>query len=226
MNTIYGYARVSTVKQDLSSQVENLKRAGAVKIFKDKYTGTTANRPEFDKLMAKIKSGDTLIVTKLDRLARNTQDALNIVKKMNAEGVILRVLNIGTIDNSPSGRLIFTVFSAFAEFERDLIVSRTQEGKAWAKANNPNFHEGMPRKYNQEQIDFAWKLHTQDHMSYSEISKKLGISKATIYRRFRELKQNKKATDSTTADDSGRVYCRSEERRVGKECRSRWSPYH
>ena len=207
MNTIYGYARVSTVKQDLSSQVENLKRAGAVKIFKDKYTGTTANRPEFDKLMAKIKSGDTLIVTKLDRLARNTQDALNIVKKMNAEGVILRVLNIGTIDNSPSGRLIFTVFSAFAEFERDLIVSRTQEGKAWAKANNPNFHEGMPRKYNQEQIDFAWKLHTQDHMSYSEISKKLGMSKATIYRRFRELKQNKKATDSTTADDSGRVYC-------------------
>ena len=207
MNTIYGYARVSTVKQDLSSQVENLKRAGAVKIFKDKYTGTTANRPEFDKLMAKIKSGDTLIVTKLDRLARNTQDALNIVKKMNAEGVILRVLNIGTIDNSPSGRLIFTVFSAFAEFERDLIVSRTQEGKAWAKANNPNFHEGMPRKYNQEQIDFAWKLHTQDHMSYSEISKKLGISKATIYRRFSELKQNKKATDSTTADDSGRVYC-------------------
>lgn len=207
MNTIYGYARVSTVKQDLSSQVENLKRAGAVKIFKDKYTGTTANRPEFDKLMAKIKSGDTLIVTKLDRLARNTQDALNIVKKMNAEGVILRVLNIGTIDNSPSGRLIFTVFSAFAEFERDLIVSRTQEGKAWAKANNLNFHEGMPRKYNQEQIDFAWKLHTQDHMSYSEISKKLGISKATIYRRFRELKQNKKATDSTTADDSGRVYC-------------------
>lgn len=65
---------------------------------------------------------------------------------MNAEGVILRVLNIGTIDNSPSGHLIFTVFSAFAEFERDLIVSRTQEGKAWAKANNPNFHDGMPRK--------------------------------------------------------------------------------
>lgn len=65
---------------------------------------------------------------------------------MNAEGVILRVLNIGTIDNSPSGRLIFTVFSAFAEFERDLIVSRTQEGKAWAKANNPNFHDGMSRK--------------------------------------------------------------------------------
>ena len=206
-NTIYGYARVSTAQQDYATQIEDLKRAGATKIFKDKYTGTTADRPEFDKLMAKIKNGDTLIVTKLDRLARNTQDALNIVKKMNAEGVILRVLNIGTIDNSPSGRLIFTVFSAFAEFERDLIVSRTQEGKAWAKANNPNFLEGMPRKYNHEQIDFAWKLHTQDHMSYSEISKKLGISKATIYRRFRELKKNKKATDSTTADDSGRVYC-------------------
>ncbi|WP_270749339.1 recombinase family protein [Lactobacillus amylovorus] len=189
-NTIYGYARVSTAQQDYATQIEDLKRAGATKIFKDKYTGTTADRPEFDKLMAKIKNGDTLIVTKLDRLARNTQDALNIVKKMNAEGVILWVLNIGTIDNSPSGRLIFTVFSAFAEFERDLIVSRTQEGKAWAKANNPNFHDGMPRKYDQEQINFAWKLHTQDHMSYSEISKKLGISKATIYRRFRELRDS------------------------------------
>ena len=194
-NTIYGYVRVSTAQQDYATQIEDLKRAGATKIFKDKYTGTTADRPEFDKLMAKIKNGDTLIVTKLDRLARNTQDALNIVKKMNAEGVILRVLNIGTIDNSPSGRLIFTVFSAFAEFERDLIVSRTQEGKAWAKANNPNFHDGMPRKYDQEQINFAWKLHTQDHMSYSEISKKLGMSKATIYRRFRELRDspNKKS---------------------------------
>ncbi len=189
-NTIYGYARVSTAQQDYATQIEDLKRAGATKIFKDKYTGTTADRPEFDKLMAKIKNGDTLIVTKLDRLARNTQDALNIVKKMNAEGVILWVLNIGTIDNSPSGRLIFTVFSAFAEFERDLIVSRTQEGKAWAKANNPNFHDGMPRKYDQEQINFAWKLHTQDHMSYSEISKKLGMSKATIYRRFRELRDS------------------------------------
>lgn len=185
---IYGYARVSTAQQDYATQIADLKKAGATKIFKDKYTGTTANRPEFDKLMTTIKNGDTLIVTKLDRLARNTQDALNIVKKMNAEGVILLILNIGTIDNSPSGRLIFTVFSAFAEFERDLIVSRTQEGKAWAKANNPNFHDGMPRKYTKEQIDFAWKLHTQNHMSYSEISKKLGISKATIYRRFRELR--------------------------------------
>lgn len=188
---IYGYARVSTAQQDYATQIADLKKAGATKIFKDKYTGTTANRPEFDKLMTTIKNGDTLIVTKLDRLARNTQDALNIVKKMNAEGVILRVLNIGTIDNSPSGRLIFTVFSAFAEFERDLIVSRTQEGKAWAKANNPNFHDGMPRKYTKEQIDFAWKLHTQNHMSYSEISKKLGISKATIYRRFKEIRANK-----------------------------------
>lgn len=188
---IYGYARVSTAQQDYATQIDDLKRAGATKIYKDKYTGTTANRPEFDKLMDKLQNGDTLIVTKLDRLARNTQDALSIVKQMNDEGVILRVLNIGTIDNSPSGRLIFTVFSAFAEFERDLIVSRTQEGKAWAKANNPNFHDGMPRKYDQEQIDFAWKLHTQEHMSYSEISKKLGISKATLYRRFRELRESR-----------------------------------
>ncbi|NRO83217.1 Transposon Tn3 resolvase [Lactobacillus helveticus] len=75
---IYGYARVSTAQQDYATQIADLKKAGATKIFKDKYTGTTANRPEFDKLMTTIKNGDTLIVTKLDRLARNTQDALNI----------------------------------------------------------------------------------------------------------------------------------------------------
>ncbi len=86
---------------------------------------------------------------------------------MNAEGVILRVLNIGTIDNSPSGRLIFTVFSAFAEFERDLIVSRTQEGKAWAKANNPNFHDGMSRK-------------VDDHRRGTYLSRKYGMGRRGI----------------------------------------------
>lgn len=186
--TRYGYARVSTMKQDLKSQVDDLKKAGAEIIYQDKYTGTTMDRPQFDKLMAILKTGDTLIVTKLDRLARNTTDALSIVKKLNAEGIILHVLNIGIIDNTPSGRLIYTVFSAFAEFERDLIVSRTQEGKAWAKAHDPNFRDGMPRKYGKEQIDFAWELHTKYHMSYSQIARKLGMSKATIYRRFREIR--------------------------------------
>ena len=189
---IYGYARVSTAQQDYSTQIADLIKAGAKKIYKDKYTGTTSNRPEFDKLLTQLKKGDTLIVTKWDRLARNTQDALNIIKDLNDESIILRILNLGTIDNSPTGRLIYTVFAAFAEFERDLIVARTQEGKAWAKANNPNYHEGMPRKYSQEQIDFAWKLHVKNHMSYSDISKKIGISKATLYRRFREIRDNRK----------------------------------
>ena len=189
---IYGYARVSTAQQDYSTQIADLIKAGAKKIYKDKYTGTTSNRPEFDKLLTQLKKGDTLIVTTLDRLARNTQDALNIIKDLNDESIILRILNLGTIDNSPTGRLIYTVFAAFAEFERDLIVARTQEGKAWAKANNPNYHEGMPRKYSQEQVDFAWKLHVKNHMSYSDISKKIGISKATLYRRFREIRDNRK----------------------------------
>lgn len=189
---IYGYARVSTLQQDYSTQINDLKQAGAQKIYKDKYTGTTIDRPEFDHLMNKLQDGDTLIVTKLDRLARNTRDALNIVKQLSDERVILRVLNIGTIDNSPTGRLIYTVFAAFAEFERELITARTKEGKEWAKAHNPNYREGMPRKYSQEQIDFAWQLHVKNHMSYSEISKKIGISKATLYRRFREIRDNKK----------------------------------
>lgn len=186
---IYGYARFST-EQEYVAQIDDLIHAGAAIIFKDKYTDTTANRPEFNKLIDTIQNGDTLIVTRLEQLAVNTQDAIDIVKKMNAKGVTLRILNIGIIDDSQNGRSIFNVFKAFEVLEKNAIVSRPHEKKTPTKAKNPNYHGGMPRKYNKDQIDYAWKLHTQDHMSYSKISKKLGISKATIYRRFRELRDS------------------------------------
>lgn len=122
-----GYARVSTIEQNLKPQIEQLKQAGAEKIYSEKYTGTTTERPVFDEVMKTLKSGDTLIVTKLDRLARNLGEALRVVDALFSRQ---DVLNLGRIDNTPSGKLIFNVFMSFAQFERDLIVTRTQEGKA------------------------------------------------------------------------------------------------
>lgn len=118
----YGYARVSTSDQKLENQIDLLKSAGADKIFQEKYTGTTTQRPEFQKLLNELKVNDTLIVTKLDRFARNTTEALELIQKLFKQNIKVNILNMGVIDNTPTGQLIFTIFSAFAQFERDMII--------------------------------------------------------------------------------------------------------
>lgn len=184
---IYGYARVSTKKQDLSTQISDLKKAGAEKIFAEKWTGTSMNRPQFEKLLDIVKVGDTVLVTKLDRLARNTQDALEIATTLRDKKVVLDVLNMGPINNTPMGQLIFAMFSAFAQFERDLIVARTQEGKEWAKKHKPNYLDGRPRKFDSLRIEHAYQLRKQGY-SYSQLEEMLGISRATLCRRIQEYK--------------------------------------
>ena len=178
-NMKYGYARVSTRHQDLEGQLRQLEEERCDKVFFEKITGTKSNRPEFQKLLEEIQTGDTLVVTKLDRFARSTQDALNTIKYLFEKGVRINVLNLGIIENTSTGRLIFTIFSAFADFERDLIVERTQEGKEIAK-QRPGFKEGRPRKFSQQQINLAMNLLKTN--SYSEVEKMTGISKSTLTR--------------------------------------------
>lgn len=185
--TIYGYSRVSTREQHLEPQVKQLKDSGAQIIYQEKWTGTTTNRPVFDKLLKLLLSGDTLMVTKLDRFARNTREALTTVEDLNSRGVKVHILNMGYFDDSPNGKLMFTMFSAFAQFERDLIVSRTQEGKEYAKKYDPHFKDGRPRKFTQEQVDLAWELRKQGN-TLKMINRKTGISVKTLQRRFNELK--------------------------------------
>ena len=182
-NMKIGYARVSTFEQKLESQIEVLKEAGAEEVFQEKFTGTTVERPQFNLVLKKLANGDTLIVTKLDRLARNTKEVLEIVQSLFNRGIKVHILNIGLIDNTPTGQLIFTIFSAFAQFERDLIVTRTQEGKNFAKIHDPNFKEGRPQKFTKEQIQFAYELKQQE-MTNKMIERKTGISIATQKRRF------------------------------------------
>lgn len=182
----YGYARVSTTDQKLENQLEALKIAGADKIYQEKFTGTTTERPEFTKLLQQLNSDDTLIVTKLDRFARNTREALDIIQDLFNREIKVNILNMGLIDNTPTGQLIFTIFSAFAQFERDMIVTRTQEGKAYAKRNDPHFREGRPQTYTDEQMRLAYQLRQQG-MTYKMIARKTGISERTQQRRFKAL---------------------------------------
>lgn len=180
----FGYARVSTKLQatdgnSLESQEQQLMDAGASIIYKDAFTGTKAERPELDKLKSILQSGDKVVVTKLDRLARSTEDGLELIKSWMENGISIHVLNMGLIDNTPTGRLIMTVLLAFAEFERDMIVERTMEGKAIAK-QNPDFREGRPKKYSRKQIEHALELLNSN--SYKQVEDLTGISKSTLIR--------------------------------------------
>lgn len=176
----YGYARVSTTGQDLQAQLDTLEREGCEKIYSEKFTGTKADRPQFQALLKAVKEGDTLVVTKLDRFARSTSEALTIVKDLFERDVKVHVLNMGLIENTATGRLIFTIMSSFAEFERDLIVERTQEGKARAKKSK-DFREGRPPKYSKKQIEHALELLNRGK-SYKQVEDVTGISKSTLIR--------------------------------------------
>lgn len=185
----YGYARVSTTAQDLESQIEALKKEHCDKIFAEKITGANSKikRLEFEKLLKTLSAGDTLVVTKLDRFARSTQEALKVVKQLFNRDIRIHILNIGIIEDTPTGRLIFTIFSAFAEFERDLIVERTQEGKAIAK-RNPNYREGRPNKFSHAKLEHALSL--LDTHSYKQVYELTGISKTTLWRYKKKVEQN------------------------------------
>lgn len=175
----YGYARVCTTGQDLEGQLQTLKNEGCDKIYSEKFTGTKKDRPQFQELLSVLKEGDTLVVTKLDRFARSTVDGIQTIKALFEKGVKVHVLNMGLIEDTPTGRLIFNIMSAFAEFERDMIVERTQEGKAIAKQRD-DFREGRPNKYSKKQIEHA--LNLLDSNSYKQVEEITGISKSTLIR--------------------------------------------
>jgi DNA invertase Pin-like site-specific DNA recombinase len=183
---IYGYARVSTKRQakdgnSLEAQEKQLRDNGASTIYYESFTGTKKNRPELDKLMEVLEEGDTVVVTKLDRIARSTRDGLDIIEELLAKGVSINILNMGKFDNSPSGKLMRTIFLAFAEFERDMIVQRTSEGKEMCK-NDPDWKDGRKQV---ETPDFEKFLKKQKdgEMTVDECCKALGISRRTWYNR-------------------------------------------
>lgn len=188
---IYGYARVSTAKQmkdgnSIEDQTAKLKEAGAQEIITDAYTGTKLDRPNFTKLLERLQPGDTLIVTKLDRLARSAVEGGMIVKELHAKGIRIHILNMGIADDTHVGKLIVTMLLAFAEFERDMIVERTQAGKAVARANGKRV-DGRPKKFHPAQLDHAMQL-LEEGNSFTAVEEKTGISKSTLVREKRNRK--------------------------------------
>jgi len=189
--TIFGYARVSTHGQavhgnSLSEQHEQLEQAGCEIIVEEQYTGKTMKRPKFDELMKTIRAGDTLTVTKLDRFARTAADGSTLIQQLLEKGVKVHVLNMGLIDNSPIGKVIVNVLLAFAQFERDMIVERTQAGKAIARTHD-GFREGRP-PIPEARKAAAVRMVLDQKMTYNEAAEAVGISKSTLTRAVRAEK--------------------------------------
>ena len=170
---VYGYARVSTYGQ----------AAHAEEVFADVFTGKQMDRPELQKLIGRLGEGDTLIVTKLDRLGRSVAQASALITSLLDAGVTINVLNLGVLSNNSVSTLMRNILLCFAQYERDMIVERTQEGRAVAR-RKPGYREGRPRKYSRAQIEHA--LFLLDDHSYKQVADMTGISKATLARERRK----------------------------------------
>ena len=186
---IYGYARVSTATQSrdgnsLEEQSAALVSYGCQEIITESFTGKTMDRPKFQELLNRLQANDTLVVCKLDRFARTAIEGVQTVKELFERGIKVHILNIGLIENTLTGNLILTVMLAFAEYERGMIVERTQMGKAAAR-QNPNFKDGRPKKYSSAQIALALDL-LNDGKTYREVENMTGISKSTLVRAKRD----------------------------------------
>ena len=184
---LIGYARVSTLEQNLDLQEDALKAAGCKKIYTDKTSGTKAERPGLEKALADVRPGDSLVVWKLDRLGRSLKHLIETVTDLSNRGVGLRSLQEAIDTTTSGGKLIFHVFGALAEFERDLIRERTLAGLAAARARGRK--GGRPRNLDDKKKRHAVTLHSDPSNSVKDICQTLGISKATLYRYLAEQRR-------------------------------------
>lgn len=196
-----GYARVSTVGQDLQTQIEKLKNAGITDdyLFIEKKSGTTTrNRHELENLLKQARNGDHVFVTKIDRLARSIIDLNNVMNRFKEKGVSVTFLDNNMTfeadtENNAMQRLLFNVLGSFAEFERDMIVNRTGEGRQRAKAAGKKLgRTGQPEEKIWRAIAM-WKNRKQLDVSISEIVEDTGVPRATLYKKIKEMeKENEK----------------------------------
>lgn len=184
-----GYARVSTQDQNLDRQVDQLNAEGCNKIYTEKITGTRNDRPELNKMLEVLRSGDTIIVSELTRLSRSTKDLFNLVEQIESKGAYIKSLKESWLDTTtPQGRLMFTFIAGVSQFERDLISQRTMEGLASARARGRK--GGRPVK-DKKELDTAIKMYKSKLHSVKEIEKITGVSKATLYRYLKEQGSNR-----------------------------------
>lgn len=185
----YGYTRVSTKGQLDGNSIEEQTNAiqnlyADAEIIVESYSGAK-ERPLFNQILERAQADDYVVVTKLDRFCRSTKEGLEYIDILMNKGVKIHILNMGLIENTPMGRLIVTNLLAFAEFERAMIIERTQGGKAIAK-QRADFKEGRPPKYNTKKLNHAMEL--LESNSYRQVEEITGISKSTLIREKRKRK--------------------------------------
>lgn len=182
-NFVFGYARVSTEQQNLDRQIDMLEKYGVDRIFNEKMTGTKRNRPELEKLLERLTEGDTVVVESLSRLGRSTKDLIWLMEMFNEKGVNLVSLKESIDTTSSTGKLLFTLMSALAQFERDVLADRTKEGLAAARARGRK--GGRPPADN-DAVRKAVRLYKTGEYTVSEIVEMTGVRKTTLYKNLRE----------------------------------------
>ena len=181
---LIGYARVSTAEQNLDLQKDALRQAGCERIIEDVVSGSKAERPGLTKLREQLRHGDTLVVWRLDRLGRSLRDLIDWIGWFEDQGVAFRSLKEAMDTSTPGGKLVFHVFGAMAEFERNLIRERTQAGLAAARARGRK--GGRPPAINKQLQQRTLALYDEKKLSIPEICKIAGISRSTLYKYVRE----------------------------------------
>lgn len=181
-----GYARVSTGLQNLNLQEDRLNAYGCEKIFNDRMSGSKSKRPSLDKAIEFARSGDTIVVWRLDRLGRNMEDLITLVNELNERGVSFHSLeeNITMDKSSSTGQLLFHLFAAFAEFERNLILERSSAGRIAARARGR--YGGRPEKLNKQDLTLLKTLY-DNGTPIKTIAEQWKVSRTTIYRYLNKL---------------------------------------
>lgn len=180
MGHLLGYARVSTTDQDAALQVDALNAAGCYRVFVDTISGSLDQRPELTKLLDQLRPGDTLVAWRLDRLGRSIRHLIDQLTALQDKDIGFKSLQETIDTTSPGGRLVFHVFAALAEFERDLIKERTNAGLAAARARGRT--GGRPPRLSPHQVTAARRMYEQQDMTVEQIGQVLGVSRTTIYR--------------------------------------------
>lgn len=181
---VIGYARVSTLEQNLDRQIDNLTAYGCEKIYQEKMTGTKADRPEFRAMLDALRPGDVLVTDSFSRLSRSTKDLLDLVERLNAAGVHLVSLKENLDTTTATGKMMLTMLSALSQFERDLIAERTKDGLKAARARGRK--GGRPTVGNGKIKEQALAMYDANVMTNKEIAEKCNVSTATLSRWIKE----------------------------------------
>lgn len=190
----FGYARVSGLSQDLAQQTDQLIKAGVPEdnIYAEKFTGTTEQRPQWLNLTKQLRKDDEVVFTKVDRIGRSVKVAIDIVNDLLNKGVKVYIIQLGgyVSRHDTMGKMLFNFLTIMAEFEHDMIVDRLSQGKSYAKAHNPNYHEGRPKRTitNRYRAVYDYSL---SH-SIRETALAMGVSESTVKRIRKQIRQEPK----------------------------------